>query len=126
MPMATKEAQREYQRLWMAARRAEWFMEKWCVQCGSIDDLELDHIDPVKKVSHNVWSWTKARQEVELAKCQVLCHDCHKIKTIEFLTEVYDHGDRKMYAYRGCRCSLCREGQRKYQQIFRAGLRITG
>jgi hypothetical protein len=45
--------------------------------------LELDHVDPALKVSHRVWSWARERREAELAKCQVLCHDCHVAKTAE-------------------------------------------
>lgn len=69
-------------RRWMAKRRATWFEGKSCTSCGSQTDLELDHIDPSKKVDHKVWSWSDERRKRELAKCQVLCHDCHVIKTI--------------------------------------------
>ena len=83
MPMATKEAQREYQRTWMAKRRSDWFSENGpCVVCGSWDNLELDHIDPQTKVSHRIWSWAKSRRNAELAKCQVLCTKCHDLKTL--------------------------------------------
>lgn len=81
MPYADKEKQREYQRQWMANRRAEFFTGKACVQCDSTDRLELDHIDRQVKVSHNIWSWSRERREAEIAKCQVLCHDCHREKT---------------------------------------------
>lgn len=81
MPMATKEAQREYQREWRAARRAEWFEGKCCVICGSTSKLEIDHKDPKTKIHHQVWSWAKERRDMELAKCQVLCYKCHKNKT---------------------------------------------
>jgi hypothetical protein len=81
MPMKTKKAQAEYQREWYARRRMAWFADKVCIHCGSKDRLELDHIDPVLKVSHNIWSWSLLRREAELAKCQVLCHDCHLKKT---------------------------------------------
>lgn len=81
MPMPTREAQREYQRNWKAKRRAEWFKDKQCAKCGSTADLELDHIEPTRKVSHNIWSWSEERMLTELAKCQVLCVNCHKRKT---------------------------------------------
>ena len=63
---------REYKRRWAAARRAEWMAGKSCVQCGSTQSLEVDHIDPTLKVTHSVWSWSIPRRTVELAKCQVL------------------------------------------------------
>lgn len=76
--------QREYQRQWKAARRAEFFKDKVCVRCGSTKNLELDHIDRSTKVSHNIWSWSKKRREAEIEKCQVLCRDCHKAKSLKF------------------------------------------
>lgn len=73
---------RRYQRLRRKLTRAEWLVEHGpCVKCGSKKELQVDHIDPEDKVTHRVWSWSKARREVELAKCQVLCHECHKKKT---------------------------------------------
>ena len=48
---------RDYQRQWVARRRAEFFAGKACVRCGSQERLELDHIDPKLKVAHQIWSW---------------------------------------------------------------------
>ncbi|MEM1417446.1 MAG: HNH endonuclease [Myxococcota bacterium] len=72
---------REYQREWMAARRAKFFEGKACARCGATEGLELDHVDPTEKVTHCVWSWSEQRRSEELAKCQVLCRRCHKAKT---------------------------------------------
>lgn len=81
MPYKDKAKQLEYQRKWMAARRAEYFDGKSCVTCGSTESLELDHIDPTTKVHHAIWSWRAERREAELAKCQPLCRDCHISKS---------------------------------------------
>lgn len=81
MPMATREAQREYQRKWMAERRAAWFRSRRCVDCGTDEDLELDHADPTQKTSHRVWSWSKERREAELSKCVARCESCHARKS---------------------------------------------
>ncbi|MEU0858430.1 HNH endonuclease [Streptomyces griseofuscus] len=81
MPYKDPEKQREFQRVWVAARRREYFDGKACVQCGSTDQLELDHVDPAVKVSHRIWSWADGRRHTELAKCQPLCFSCHKGKT---------------------------------------------
>lgn len=86
MPYKDPATQREYQRQWMAARRAKWFEGKVCIDCNGTGDLELDHRNPAEKVSHRIWSWTWARIEAEAAKCDVRCRDCHLKKTIE-------HGD---------------------------------
>lgn len=80
--MTRKEYLRNHHRVWVANRRKEWFVGKFCAACHSITNLELDHIDPSTKISHNVWSWTKKRRDDELAKCQVLCRKCHLQKTI--------------------------------------------
>lgn len=73
---------RSYQLRWMNRRREAWLAENGpCVRCGSTNRLEVDHRDPTKKVTHLIWSFSKERLEAELAKCQVLCHDCHLRKT---------------------------------------------
>ena len=78
-----KKYMRKYQVRWLRLRRDRWMEENGpCVKCGSDQSLELDHIDPATKASHRVWSWRKSRRERELQKCQVLCHECHKAKTI--------------------------------------------
>lgn len=108
MPMATKEAQREYAREWVARRRAEFFADKRCVRCGSTDNLTLDHIDPRLKISHNIWSWSAERRTAEIAKCQVLCVSCHKTKTAFERGYRMRHGAAAMYNVHGCRCDKCR------------------
>jgi len=76
------EQQRAFQREWLARRRQAWIDEHGpCVDCGGSDRLEVDHIDPALKVSHSVWSWSKARRDAELAKCVVRCYRCHKKKS---------------------------------------------
>jgi 5-methylcytosine-specific restriction endonuclease McrA len=111
MPMATKQEQRTYQREWMAKRRWAWLsVQGPCAECGSEEDLQLDHVDPAAKVSHRVWSWTEERRLAELAKCQVLCLPCHVEKTMaENGLEPSGHGTRRRYRHYGCRCDLCRD-----------------
>jgi hypothetical protein len=79
----TGEAKREYQRKWIADRRAAYFVDKVCANCGSTKRLELDHIDPAIKISSRIWSWSAERREAEISKCQVLCYECHWEKTKE-------------------------------------------
>lgn len=120
MPMATKEEQREYQRQWMAKRRQNWIDENGpCVECNSTDQLEVDHINPEDKElqPRDLWSRRKEVRETELAKCQVLCYDCHLKKTQKWYEDKREHGTITMYKH-GCRCSFCRqastEDRRKY------------
>lgn len=82
MPYSDSEKQREYQREWIARRRAEWVKSNGpCADCGTWEDLEIDHVDASTKVTHRVWSWSRRRREEELAKCVVRCGPCHDIKT---------------------------------------------
>ena len=93
-------------------RRREYLASKRCYACGSTENLELDHRDPSTKISHAFWGWSRERLEKELAKCDVMCQDCHKLKTLLFDRKLGEHGTN--WAYRdGCRCNDCREAQRQ-------------
>jgi 5-methylcytosine-specific restriction endonuclease McrA len=83
MPYIDHAKQNEYQRKWLAVRRTAWLAANGpCVTCGSVEDLQVDHRDPALKVDHKVWSWSEERRAAELAKCQVLCKQCHLEKTV--------------------------------------------
>lgn len=77
MPYKNKDIQREYQRNWIAKRRAQYLRGKNCTKCGSVNALEFHHKNPDNKITHRFWSWRKDRLEAELAKCEVLCARCH-------------------------------------------------
>lgn len=96
MPYSDPDQQREYMRQWIAARRAAYFSGKSCAKCGSTEKLELGHVDPTQKVDHKIWSWRVSRREAELAKCQVLCADCHTEKTVA--NEEHGFGVRARHA----------------------------
>lgn len=67
----------------------QYLSDKSCVICGVSDPriLEFDHINPkmksfsISRAITNVLSWETILNEIE--KCQVLCANCHKIKTAE-------------------------------------------
>lgn len=117
MPLKDKQAWLEYQRNWIADRRKAFFAGKCCAKCGSTNRLELDHIDPAQKVSHRIWSWSTKRQSEELAKCQVLCFECHLKKTLSE-SQTARCGDASMYR-RGCRCEACKLAQRDRMRDYR-------
>jgi 5-methylcytosine-specific restriction endonuclease McrA len=107
VPYANWERQKEFVRLWTKARRKKWFSENGpCVRCGSKKKLELDHIDPSKKVSHSIWSWSKKRRDAEIKKCQVLCKECHLKKTIKSHRRPITHGNAGYKRF--CRCRICK------------------
>jgi hypothetical protein len=93
----------------MKARRAAWLKTNGpCKCCGSWKRLEVDHVDPAQKVTHTVWSWSEAGRAEELAKCQVLCHDCHVKKTTVDRGGPWKHGGTRAGYDMGCRCTPCR------------------
>jgi hypothetical protein len=104
-----------------ADRRAKWISENGpCANCGSWDSLEVDHVDPESK-SFNIsrcWTLGGTKLQAELSKCQVLCHECHLLKTRKERTVVPPHGNRRRYKppYR-CRCGLCKLSQSDYASI---------
>jgi len=115
---------REYKNRWAKARRAEVMAGKSCVQCGSTERLEVDHIDPAQKESHRIWTWSRERRDAELAKCQILCHECHKIKTAA-QRKIPEHGTVSRYTSKKhkCRCEPCRAANRARAAEDRARLK---
>jgi len=77
----------EYMRHVRQTRRSEYFADKMCKECGSREQLELDHIKPIRRPNTkrpgNGWIWTASeeKRKAELKLCQVLCHYCHLKKT---------------------------------------------
>ena len=68
-----------------------WKCMRGCSECGFKGhhfQLDLDHIDPNTKRNrgsgnHRAYepSWNKDRIKEELAKCVILCANCHRLKT---------------------------------------------
>ena len=121
-----KKRQAEYQRCWMAKRRATWIsiLGNCCYKCGSTNRIELDHVDRKTKVSNSIWSWKAERIVQELSKCQLLCHDCHKIKTLSEITLPLVHGIFRGYD-KGCRCSECRRANTEAVQRRRRRKKLS-
>lgn len=92
--------------------RDEWIAQGGgaCVNCGSTERLEIDHIDPSTKTREiaGIWTCSIATRVAELAKCQILCRTCHEIKTKSELQG--PHGRPGRYAH-GCRCEECRTAE---------------
>ncbi len=68
-------------------RLLEYLSDKSCVRCGISDPrvLEFDHTDPTSKsygiarAINSTMTWDNILLEIN--KCQILCANCHKIKT---------------------------------------------
>lgn len=121
MPFKDIEQKRAYQLQWVLNRKMSWIESQGgrCVQCGSAERLEVDHIDPSTKVSHRIWNWSDARRLEELAKCQVLCYDCHKAKTRVDLTKPLIHGTSNAFNRKGCRCDECKLWDSEDEKAYR-------
>lgn len=119
-PFVRKQYMLKYQREWIAKRRAGYFADKSCVQCGSTDRMELDHIDRTKKVSHRIWSWSQNKMADELRKCQVLCYECHMAKTIQERTKPLVHGTCNGYYQKRCRCRDCKDWRMLESRRYRS------
>jgi 5-methylcytosine-specific restriction endonuclease McrA len=126
------EYHREYQRALHKSRRATVIalLGGECGNCGSRDDLEIDHADARTKaydISHLFRR--SALLVAELRKCQLLCHGCHRRKTVECgeagggwnknMTGEIPHGTNSGYVYWKCRCPDCRQAKSDYQKAWR-------
>lgn len=116
MPCKTPELQREFGKRWIAKRRSEAITQLGgkCEHCGSKENLEFDHIDRKSKVCNisTLWTRTKEFRDIELRKCQLLCCECHKIKTAKEFGAHVTNGMITMHK-NGCRCLHCKEIARK-------------
>lgn len=56
-----------------------------CVRCGTIDNLEFDHINADSKIMTIAKASSRSDSFFwdEINKCQLLCTSCHKRKTVE-------------------------------------------
>jgi hypothetical protein len=124
------EQERDYNREYHLERyhaRMREFIEQLggkCVQCGSVDELEIDHIDPATKefTIASRWGLPDEAMQKELSKCQLLCYDCHKEKSAS-ARRVDVHGTWGMYRRRGCRCDECRTFVNKYMREWKRNKR---
>ena len=66
-------------------RLSDYLIEQGCKDCGERDPvvLEFDHLrdktDSVSKLFQSGWSWE--RLMTEIAKCEVVCRNCHTRRT---------------------------------------------
>lgn len=119
MGYKNRDIQREYQRVWIKKRRELFFQDKHCVKCGTEEELELDHIDPAKKWSHRIWSYSWANIMKEVAKCQVLCTECHDEKTKKDMGWIQKHGTATGYTNYYCRCDACKAAHNRANNEWR-------
>ncbi len=114
--------QKEYQlkRYHDRRRFAIEYLGGRCSSCLSELKLEIDHIEPKKKAFSigKMWSVAESTFIAELNKCQLLCSDCHLLKTKAQHNKTVRHGEG-LTGKRNCRCDLCKPLKNAYRQRFR-------
>lgn len=95
-----------------------------CVGCGSDQNLEFDHVDRTTKHKSiaKMLMGSAAALAAELAKCQLLCENCHQKKTSAEVGVPHGGGKRGKH---GCACEPCRSRSAKYvreTRKFRRGI----
>jgi hypothetical protein len=137
-----RDAERAKLAAYRAKRRAECiaYLGGKCVQCGSTDELDIDHIDPSTK-SFKISNRLNSRWSIlepELRKCQLLCRPCHIVKTepeSRFAAAMlragrragsrgkavafWQHGTYSGYKH-ACRCEPCRAAFSAYERDYYA------
>lgn len=93
-----------------------------CVKCGSIEQLEFDHINPKEKTLNiSIYFTMRVLPLIvykEIKKMQLLCHKCHKDKSIiDVGHQKAVHGTISYHRYHRCRCDLCKEAYNTYRRI---------
>lgn len=85
-----------------------------CVQCGSMELLEFDHIDSNIKeftIGKLLAGISEEKLQDELKKCQLLCKECH--------TKKHAAVCGTLGGYRYCKCNKCKEAKRLYTIEYR-------
>jgi hypothetical protein len=100
-----------------------------CNECGSTNDLHVDHKDHTKKSFSlaKCWSYSWSILIEELKKCQLLCEECHlnKTKSEGSLAKTrttkprFIHGSYWTYHKHKCRCEKCIIGHQTHLQMRR-------
>jgi len=115
----TGQKKKDYQLKWIKARRKKYLDQMGpCFFCGSSENIEFHHIDPTKKESHKIWSWSDDRIQAELKQCIPLCNKCH-IKFHSILKQKpLLHGTLHAYQKYKCRCKYCRLAKKLHTAFY--------
>lgn len=96
MPQKDREAYNAYQAKYQLKRYHDRMIEARtilggiCIDCGSSQNLEIDHVDwRTKTIKLNkLWSISKIRFYGELEKCTLRCKPCHTEKSRIDMSEI--------------------------------------
>lgn len=127
----TKETEEQQRYLKKRRRKCLSFLGNKCIRCGALDNLEFDHIyREIKEfdISQGIAKHLKWEKLVkELMKCQLLCKNCHNLKTIKDLGNKVakgTHGNLSAYTY--CRCEKCKLAKKEWsEEYYKTHKRVT-
>lgn len=91
-----------------------------CIDCGSRDRLEFDHVDRSQKLLDIGTKWANPESLDELKKCVLRCKECHKAKTSRELS--VEHGGGASGKSR-CPCNPCRLKRNEYARNWKRNRR---
>src|SRR3990167_515315 len=108
---------KEFQRNWIALRKAAFFSDKKCCKrkCRSKKELGLSMKNPLKnpRTVRTPWSLGEERFKDEIKKYRVYCGKHLRKRWIANMKKVnpkvLNHGVYNSYAKKGCRCYRCKE-----------------
>lgn len=109
------------------------FIGNACVICGSLENLEIDHVNRKDKSFNITSEWSSKSQleiETELKKCQPLCSGCHKTKTAKELSidkmKEPSHGSIYAWMKKKCLCDVCTASKNEWNAKRRGTANIRG
>jgi 5-methylcytosine-specific restriction endonuclease McrA len=93
-----------------------------CSECPETKSLELDHINPRDKEFDlaKIWSCSSQKFWAEIKKCQLLCRQHHKEKTLRDRGQISAQGTHgTLSSFRYCKCPECKLAKAKYMRRYR-------
>ena len=80
-PARKTNGRREAFRTWIASLKEAPCKD--CKECFPAVAMDFDHVHGVKICGiAQMWSWGRSKVLVELAKCELVCANCHRLRTI--------------------------------------------
>lgn len=119
----SREQRRIYQKQYRSKLRQHYvdLLGGICANCDSSDSLEFDHIDPSTK-KFTIAGFSRARSDIdkEIEKCQLLCSDCHKKKSIDEASgRRTPCGTLTSYVVYKCHCKICKKRYNEWYSTYR-------
>lgn len=106
-----------------------------CVHCGATENFHVDHTDHTDKAFTISQNWSRSWDVLvaELEKCQLLCEDCHLIKSQQegSLAKGWTNESRQVHgtvwSYRKykCRCEACKAAKAASRKEERDRVRLA-